>query len=92
MTKMAQNDPRMTQNDPKWPKMTQNYPKWPKNDAWIYALFPQFFFAFRMYATMCNRLKRQKRQKIENNLLMTYLNLTEYVDKYLPVIELQIRV
>ena len=23
--------------------MAHNYPKWPKNDAWIYALFPQFF-------------------------------------------------
>ena len=43
------------------------------------------------FSTMCNRLKRQRRQKIENYLLMTYLNLTEYVDKYLPVIELQIR-
>ena len=40
---MAQNGPRMNQNDPKWPKMTQNYPKWPKNNARIYALFPQIF-------------------------------------------------
>ena len=34
--------PKMPQNGP---KMTQNYPKWPKNDAWIYALFPQFLFS-----------------------------------------------
>ena len=58
---MAPNGPRMTQNDPKWhkndPKWPTITPKWPKNDAWIYALFPQFFltekanfFAFRMYA------------------------------------------
>ena len=41
---IAQNGPRMTQNDPKCPK---NDPKWPKNYAWIYALFPQFFFHWK---------------------------------------------
>ena len=80
--KMAQNGPRITQNDPKRPKMIQNRPKWSKICSRGSILLVSIFLGGPLVQCTYLELKLKKAWKSSRSHLESWDIMTEFLEAW----------